>query len=43
MASATTTVKMDEQGRVIIPKAARQKLGIDGTERTVEVEVRVDE
>lgn len=43
MATATTTVEMDERGRVTIPQPTRQKLGIDGQERTVEVEVRVDE
>lgn len=41
--TATTTVQVDEQGRLYIPKAVRQKLGIDGEERTLEIEVRVEE
>lgn len=43
MEQATVTVQMDEQGRVVIPKAARRKLGIDDTAATVEIEVRYDE
>lgn len=45
MAEATTTVRMDQQGRVVIPKPVREKLGIDwddvdGDRIPVEVEVR---
>ena len=40
---ATTTVTVDEQGRLYLPKPVRTKLGIDGEETVVEVEVRVDE
>lgn len=43
MTTATVTVEIDEHGRVTIPKPAREKLGIDGDETTVEMEVRVDE
>lgn len=41
--SATVTVQMDTNGRVVVPKAAREKLGVDGDQATVELEVRVDE
>jgi AbrB family looped-hinge helix DNA binding protein len=40
--TATVTVQMDTQGRCYIPKAAREKLGIEGDSATVEMEVRVD-
>jgi len=40
MDTATVTVPIDAQGRITIPAAARQKLGIDGESATVEVEVR---
>ena len=43
MAQATATVQMDERGRVVVPKAARKKLGVDGDSATVEIEVRVDD
>lgn len=46
MAQATTTVEMDQQGRVIIPKPVRRKLGIDefsGDKLPVEIEVRVED
>jgi len=43
MAEATTTVRIDEQGRTTIPKPTREKLGIVGETTTAEVEVRVDE
>jgi len=39
----TTTVTIDERGRMVIPKPARERLGIDGEEVNAEVEVRVDE
>jgi len=37
--TAITTVKVDEQGRCYIPKPVRQKLGFEGEEVTVELEV----
>lgn len=40
---ATITVTIDERGRMVIPKPARERLGIDGEEVNAEVEVRVDE
>lgn len=43
MPTATSTVHMDEQGRVTIPKPARKKLGMLDESGPVEVEVRVDE
>jgi bifunctional DNA-binding transcriptional regulator/antitoxin component of YhaV-PrlF toxin-antitoxin module len=43
MAEATTTVQMDKRGRVVIPQAARDKLGIDDESATVEIVVRTDE
>lgn len=42
MESATVTVRMDGKGRVVIPKAAREKLGVNGEETTLEIEVRHD-
>ena len=39
---ATTIVTIDEQGRLYLPKAVRQKLGIEGEETLAEIEVRVD-
>jgi bifunctional DNA-binding transcriptional regulator/antitoxin component of YhaV-PrlF toxin-antitoxin module len=42
MTEATTTVTMDERGRIIVPQPAREKLGIDGERATVEVAVRYD-
>ena len=42
METATITVHMDGKGRVVVPKAAREKLGVDGEETTVEIEVRHD-
>jgi len=41
--TATATVQMDKRGRCYIPKAAREKLGIEGESANVEIEVRVDE
>ena len=42
MPHATVTVDVDEQGRLTIPKPAREKLGIDGEGANgAEVEVRV--
>jgi len=40
VAETTVTVQMDERGRVVIPKAARKKLGIDGRSATIELVVR---
>lgn len=40
--TATATVNVDERGRVYIPKAAREKLGIEGEKATVELEVAYD-
>lgn len=42
MEERTTTVNMDEQGRLYVPKPVRQALGINGEERTVEITVRVE-
>lgn len=42
MAQATATVTIDEQGRVVVPKPAREKLGIDGDRTQIEIEVRTD-
>ena len=42
MARATATTSVDEKGRTVIPQPAREKLGIDGEETIVEIEVRVD-
>jgi len=41
MSEATTTVTVDERGRLYLPKAVREKLDIEGEETVVEVEVRV--
>lgn len=43
MPTATATVQMDEQGRITIPKPVREKLGVNGVETYVEIEVQVDE
>jgi AbrB family looped-hinge helix DNA binding protein len=43
VAKTTTPVKVDEQGRCYIPKPARELLGIDGEEVTVEITVEYDE
>jgi AbrB family looped-hinge helix DNA binding protein len=40
--TATVTVQIDNQGRCYIPKAAREKLGIEGVSATADLEVRVD-
>lgn len=39
----TTTVNMDEQGRVTIPKPARKALGIESVAAILELEVEVKE
>jgi len=41
MSERTTTVQMDKQGRLYIPKAVRDSLGIAGENATVELTVRV--
>lgn len=43
MRERTTTVKIDEQGRLYVPKAVREALGIDGDETHVEISVRVED
>lgn len=43
MAKATTTVQMDERGRVVIPQPVRDKLGINGTKTTVEITVKYND
>ncbi len=42
MAKATTTVKIDEQGRCYLPKVVREKLGIDGEEAIVGLEIEYE-
>lgn len=37
----TTTAKMDSRGRVVIPEAARESLGIDGEAAILELGIRV--
>jgi len=41
MSERTTTVQMDKQGRLYIPKAVRDSLGIVDENATVELTVRV--
>lgn len=41
MAERTTTVQMDEQGRLYVPKPVRESLGVDGERATVEMDIRV--
>ena len=41
MADRTTTVQMDQQGRLYIPKAVRQSLGIENESATLQLEVTV--
>lgn len=38
----SATVRMDEDGRVVIPKAVRKSLGINGEERYVQLTVEID-
>lgn len=41
---ATTTIKMDEQGRVTIPGPTRKILGIDGKEAYLRLDItKLDE
>lgn len=37
----STTVEIDEQGRLTVPKPVREALGINGTEALVELEIDV--
>jgi len=41
MSERTTTVQMDKQGRLYIPKPVRESLGIVGESATVELDVKV--
>lgn len=43
MAERTTTVKVDEQGRMYIPKPIREELGFEGESVNVEITVRYDD
>jgi len=40
---ATTTVEMDEQGRLYIPKAVRKRLGVVSSPALVELEIQMIE
>ena len=42
MTEVKTPARMDEQGRIVIPKPARQKLGVDGEKVLVDVTVEHD-
>lgn len=43
MKERTTTVKMDERGRLYVPQPVREALGVEGEEVNVEIVVRVEE
>lgn len=43
MRERTTTVKMDERGRLYVPKPVREELGVEGEEVNVEITVRHEE
>lgn len=43
MGERTTTVKVDERGRVYIPKAVRESLGFEGKETYVELTVKYED
>lgn len=43
MGERTTTVKVDERGRLYIPKAVREDLGFEGEEATVEITVQYED
>lgn len=43
MKERTTTLELDERGRVTIPQPTRKALGIDGREAIVEATIRYDE
>lgn len=38
-----TTLKIDKQGRITVPRPVRQALGVDGQEAVVRVELDVRE
>lgn len=38
-----TTLKLDKQGRITVPKQVRQALGVEGHEAIVRVELEVRE
>ncbi len=39
----TTTVRIDEQGRLYVPKPVREALGIEGESRNIEITIRVED
>lgn len=39
MTEATTPARMDENGRITVPKPVREKLGVDGEQVLVDVTV----
>ena len=41
MTEATTTVSVDKNGRITLPKPVREKLEIEGKEAVVEMDVRL--
>jgi len=43
MAELTTTVQMDSQGRLYVPKAVRESLGIVEESATLEIDVELVE
>lgn len=43
MGERTTTVKVDEQGRLYIPKPIREELGFEGEEVNVQITVEYEE
>lgn len=43
MVERTTTVQMDDRGRLVIPKAVRESLGVEDQSATVEIDVSVVE
>lgn len=43
MGKRTTTVEVDERGRLTIPKPIRNALDIDGERTTAEITIRVEE
>lgn len=43
MQEATTVVKIDEQGRLYVPKPVREALGIEGDEKHVEIKITVED
>lgn len=43
MPERTTTVKIDDRGRLYVPKPVRESLDIEGEERNIEITIRVNE